>query len=63
MNACLTIVEVEAAIAGLKSGKATGPEGVSPEVYKYDGRSLTVAVLNYCRNSLESRDIPIQGSA
>ena len=60
MDAPPTIVEVETAIAGLKSGKAAGPDGIPPEVYKHGGRSLTVAVLNYCLDCWECGDIPTQ---
>ena len=60
MDAPPTIAEVETAIAGLKSGKAAGPDGIPPEVYKHGGRSLTMAVWTYCLDCWESGDVPIQ---
>ena len=47
MDALPTLAEVEAATAGMKNGKAAGPDGIPPEVFKYGGGDLNELLLCY----------------
>ena len=60
MDAPPTISEMETAIAGLKCGKAASPDGIPAELYRRGGRSLSVAVLNYCLDCWEDGYIASQ---
>ena len=60
MDALPTLAEVEAAIAGLKNGKAAGPDGIPPEVFKFGGRALNELLLSCFVKCWDRNEVPTQ---
>ena len=60
MDALPTLAEVEAATAGLKNGKAAGPDGIPPEVFKYGGGDLNELLLCYFVECWDKGEVPTQ---
>nr|CAH8822387.1 unnamed protein product [Trichobilharzia regenti] len=53
-----SLTEVTKAVTNLKLGKAAGPDGMTPEVFKYGGDSLLSALTEVLGSVWESEEVP-----
>ncbi|CAH8658448.1 unnamed protein product [Schistosoma rodhaini] len=53
-----TLLEVQKAIGNLKRGRAAGPDGLAPEVFKYGGPILAIRLTNILAKIWETDVIP-----
>ncbi|CAH8870025.1 unnamed protein product, partial [Trichobilharzia szidati] len=53
-----SLTEVTKAVTNLKQGKAAGPDGLTPEVFKYGKDSLLSALTEVLGSVWESEEVP-----
>ena len=60
MDEPITEAEVAKAIQSMKAGKAAGPDGLPPDLFRHGGAALLRFLTEFCRKCWQEKAVPAQ---